>query len=63
MLKLTVGIRIYPGTLLEKIAQEEGLITEGDDLLLPSFYLTKGLEEWLGPTIRTWMAERPFCTM
>ena len=63
MLKLTVGIRIYPGTLLEKIAREEGLIAEGDDLLLPRFYLAKGLEGWLDPTIRTWMAERPFCTM
>ena len=63
MLKLTVGIRIYPGTILEKIAREEGLIAEGDDLLLPRFYLAKGLEGWLDPTIRTWMAERPFCTM
>ena len=63
MLKLTVGIRIYPDTLLEKIAREEGLIAEGDDLLLPRFYLAKGLEGWLDPTICTWMAERPFCTM
>ena len=63
MLKLTVGIRIYPGTLLEKIAREEDLIAEEDDLLLPKFYLAKGLEGWLDPTIRTWMAKRPFCTM
>jgi radical SAM superfamily enzyme YgiQ (UPF0313 family) len=63
MLKLTVGIRIYPGTLLEKIAREEGLITAGDDLLLPRFYLAKGLEEWLDSTIHTYIAERPFCTM
>ena len=63
LLKLTVGIRIYPGTLLEKVAREEDLIAEEDDLLLPKFYLAKGLEGWLDPTIRTWMAERPFCTM
>lgn len=61
MLKLTKGIRIYPGTELEKIAREEGLIVEGDDLLLPRFYLAKGLEEWLGPMIHTWMATRPYC--
>jgi hypothetical protein len=63
MLKLTVGIRIYPGTILEKIARDEGLIDEGDDLLLPRFYLAKGLAGWLDPTIRKWMADRPFCTM
>ena len=62
MLKLTMGIRIYPGTALEKIARGEGLIAEDDDLLLPRFYLAKGLEEWLGPMIRKWMAERPYCT-
>ena len=63
MLKLTMGIRIYPGTALEKIALEEGLLAEDDDLLMPRFYLAKGLEEWLGPMIRKWMAERPYCTM
>ena len=62
MLKLTMGIRIYPGTALEKIARGDGLIAEDDDLLLPRFYLAKGLEEWLGPMIRKWMAERPYCT-
>ncbi len=63
MLKLTVGIRIYPGTALEKIAREESMIADGDDLLQPRFYLAKGLDGWLGPTIRTWMADRPNCTM
>jgi radical SAM superfamily enzyme YgiQ (UPF0313 family) len=62
MLKLTLGIRIYPGTILEKIAREEGVIAEGDDLLLPRFYLAKGLDGWLGPMIREWMANRPYCT-
>jgi len=63
MLKLTVGIRIYPGTELEKVAREEGLIAEKDDLLLPRFYMAKGLEDWLGPMIHKWMAGRPYCTM
>jgi len=62
MLKLTMGIRIYPGTALEKIARGEGLIAEDDDLLLPRFYLAKGLEEWLGPMIHKWMSKRPYCT-
>ena len=63
MLKLTMGIRIYPGTALEKIARKEGIVAEGDDLLLPRFYLASGLEEWLAPTIRLWMADRLYCTI
>ncbi len=62
MLKLTMGIRIYPGTALERVAREEGLITEGEDLLFPRFYLAKGLDEWLCPTVRKWMIDRPYCT-
>jgi radical SAM superfamily enzyme YgiQ (UPF0313 family) len=62
MLKLTMGIRIYPGTALEKTAREEGLIAEGDDLLFPRFYLAEGLEGWLESMIREWMSDRPYCT-
>ena len=62
MLKLTMGIRIYPETPLARIALDEGQIAAGDDLLVPRFYLAKGLEDWLEPTILTWMAERSYCT-
>jgi len=62
MLKLTMGIRIYPGTALEKAAREEGLIAEWDDLLFPRFYLAEGLDGWLGPMIHEWMRDRPYCT-
>lgn len=60
-LKLTVGIRIYPGTTVERIALEEGVITPRDNLLFPRFYLARGLEEWLFPTVREWLAGRPNC--
>jgi radical SAM superfamily enzyme YgiQ (UPF0313 family) len=60
-LKLTRGIRIYPGTALERIAREEGVIWEEDDLLFPRFYLARGLEEWLDRTTIEWMADRPYC--
>jgi radical SAM superfamily enzyme YgiQ (UPF0313 family) len=62
-LKLTMGIRIYPGTALEKVAREEGSVAEEDDLLFPRFYMAKGLGEWLGPVIREWMTDHPNCTM
>ena len=58
-LKITVGIRIYPNTMLAKIAVYEGLISPNDDLLYPRFYLTKGLEDWLHETVKEWMNKRP----
>ncbi len=42
-LKTTVGIRIYPGTPLARRALQDGLISPGDDLLQPRFYLAPGL--------------------
>ena len=58
-LKITVGIRIYPNTMLAKIAVDEGLISPNDDLLYPRFYLTEGLEDWLHETVKEWMNKRP----
>ena len=46
-LRVTVGIRIYPGTPLANLAIAEGVITEDDDLLVPRFYLASGLEPWI----------------
>lgn len=46
-LRTTVGIRIYPGTGLEKKALSEGVITSNDDLLLPRFYLEKEVDPWI----------------
>lgn len=45
MVKVTVGLRIYPNTTLAKTAVAEGMITAYDDLLQPRFYLARGLEE------------------
>jgi len=46
-LKVTVGLRIYPGTVLHSIAVAEGVIGADDDLLFPRFYLTARLRDWL----------------
>ena len=40
---LTVGLRIYPGTTLHRIAISEGVVMPGDPLLAPSFYFSDGL--------------------
>ena len=57
-LKITAGIRIYPHTPLAKLAADEGLISPHDDLLLPRFYMAKGLEDWLPETLANWMTTR-----
>ena len=46
-LKITVGIRIYPHNPLASVAVAEGLVSPEDDLLLPRFYLTPALRDWL----------------
>jgi radical SAM superfamily enzyme YgiQ (UPF0313 family) len=47
MLKVTVGIRIYPRTPLANLAIDEGVIAPEDDLLMPRFYLRPELERWI----------------
>jgi len=43
--KVTVGLRIYPGSPLEEIARHEGVVTPDDDLLQPRFYAVSGTVE------------------
>ncbi len=50
-LKVTIGIRIYPGTPLAAQARKEGMVAPGDDLLSPRFYMTPGLEDWIRETV------------
>lgn len=59
MVKVTIGVRIYPNTALAGMAVREGVIEPDDNLLQPRFYIARGLEEWLRETIRTWVAHRP----
>jgi radical SAM superfamily enzyme YgiQ (UPF0313 family) len=58
-LKITTGVRIYPHTSLAKKAIDDGVISSHDDLLLPRFYLAKGLENWLPETLKNWVTTRP----
>jgi radical SAM superfamily enzyme YgiQ (UPF0313 family) len=59
ILKITSGVRIYPHTSLATRAIDEGVISSHDDLLLPRFYLAKGLEAWLPETLKKWAGARP----
>lgn len=55
---LTLGMRIYPGTALRRIAEEQKIIKEGDSLLQPTFYLEKALEGWLVDRTAAWLEGR-----
>jgi len=58
MLKISLGVRIYPHTEVARIAKEEGLISSEDDLLWPRFYVAKGLEDPLTAEVGRRMSSR-----
>jgi radical SAM superfamily enzyme YgiQ (UPF0313 family) len=58
-MKITTGIRIYPHTELARLAQRQGRLRPGEDLLLPKFYMVDGLWPWLQETVASWMKDRP----
>lgn len=47
LVTLKAGIRIYPGTHLEILARNEGMIENDQDLLHPAFYLSPAIREWI----------------
>jgi len=59
MVKVTIGIRIYPGTELAFHARQIGKISPDDNLLLPQFYIENGMDAWIRQTVGDWMKDRP----
>ena len=57
---LTVGLRIYPGTTLHRIALAEGSVMPSDTLLAPTFYFSPelGFESTVA-RLRTFARSRP----
>jgi radical SAM superfamily enzyme YgiQ (UPF0313 family) len=62
-MKITIGIRIYPHTLIAQKAIKDGLIATEDNLLIPKFYIEEKLEGWLRQTVNDWMENRPHWMM
>jgi radical SAM superfamily enzyme YgiQ (UPF0313 family) len=62
-MKITIGIRIYPHTVLQQTAIKMGMISADDPLLIPRFYITEGLEGWLREKVKAWMETRPHWVM
>ena len=55
-----VGMRIYPGTELQKVAIEENVISADDDLLVPKYYISSNadlsaLKEMAKKTGKRWV--------
>jgi radical SAM superfamily enzyme YgiQ (UPF0313 family) len=59
LLKITIGIRIYPQTKLAKVAISDGMISPEDNLLIPKFYVVKEIEAWIRETVRFWINNHP----
>jgi radical SAM superfamily enzyme YgiQ (UPF0313 family) len=57
-LRLTAGIRIYPGTRLAATAENQGVITSKSNLLYPHFYISPEVDGWLLETLKSWRASR-----
>jgi len=57
-LKITVGVRVYPGTRLARQAVNAGLIRPDDTLLEPRFYLEPNLASWLPEFVQGWSSDR-----
>ena len=57
---LTVGLRIYPGTTLHRIAIDDGIVESDDSLLDPTFYFSPDLSfEAAVDRLRRFSADHP----
>ena len=59
LVNLTVGIRIYPHTALYDQALAEGVITPGDNLLWPYFYLSEAVADWIWDYLKDVTSRHP----
>lgn len=61
--RVSGGIRIFPGCELERIAAREGQIEPGRNLLRPAFYCSEETRDWLHEYLVGICAERPSWNM
>ena len=47
MANLRVGVSVMPGTEAAAIAKKEGLINDESELVKPTFYIAKGVRDWI----------------
>lgn len=54
-----LGVRIYPGTRLQIIAEEQGFIKKGESLLEPRFYIAPEVKDTLLDGVGSYSKTRP----
>lgn len=54
-----LGLRVFKGTPLEASARDEGLIEPGHNMLTPTYYLSKDLDESVLGRLEEYCASRP----
>jgi radical SAM superfamily enzyme YgiQ (UPF0313 family) len=59
MVKITIGIRIYPDTEMARHANRMGKISSDENLLYPKFYIENEMEVWIRETVGEWVKDRP----
>lgn len=59
MVKIAIGVRLYPRTKYAEIALREGRISSEKELLQPRFYMVDELDQWLRESAPGWAKARP----
>ena len=59
MATLRIGNRLLPGTALTRLAVEEGLIEDADDLLMPVFYVAPRVRDEIKETLQAAVQGNP----
>lgn len=59
MANLRVGVSVLPGTAVAAQARAEGLITDDNDLIKPTFYLAASVRDWIVDYLQAEKAKNP----
>jgi anaerobic magnesium-protoporphyrin IX monomethyl ester cyclase len=59
MANLRVGVSVLPGTAVAEQARAEGLITDDNDLIKPTFYLAASVRDWIVDHLQAEKAKNP----
>ena len=61
--RVTVGIRVYPETILATHAVQTGAVESENTLLNPTFFIEKSVQAWIRSVVAGFIANRPnwFC--
>lgn len=59
MVNLRVGVRVLPGTPVAEAAMKEGLFSDENELIRPTFYIEPSIKDWIVERLKSEAAENP----